>query len=83
MYSFFSLQSNRVKRDRRMDEYEYDSWEEDYGYGQTKRSCRKRNKVNYKFDEYEEMISSAIKSHARSADSDPTLMPGTLPSVVL
>lgn len=72
-WSLADFQSNREKREKRLDEYDYDSWEEDYGHSLSKRSSRQRSKVNYKFEEYESMIDSAIKG----SESDPTILKGT------
>lgn len=71
---FFSVyQNQREKKERKFDEYDYDSWEEDYGYSSSKRSCRQRSKVNYNFDEYEQIMNKAIKN---SENEDPTILPG-------
>lgn len=57
--------------EKKYDGFDYDSYEEDHGYN-TNRSRRKRAKISYRFEEYEKMISTAIKDR----NEDSTILPG-------
>ncbi|XP_067949522.1 enolase-phosphatase E1-like [Watersipora subatra] len=69
----------RERKSKKLDEYAYDS-EDDYEEVTMKRSCRKRTKVNYTFEQYEAVMNNAISKD--DCDDDPTILAGTNSSLV-